>query len=86
MSTNCPRCGVLLNVNLIASDTPEQEVKWLIRHPGRAYRIECASFDEAMDEWFEGFNVPMKIVNGVPESFEDSYRRVKDYFKSKDRS
>lgn len=86
MSINCPRCGVLLNVNLIASDTSEQEVKWLIRHPGRDYRIECASFDEAMDRWFEGFNVPMKIVNGVPESFEDSYRRVKDYFKSRNRS
>lgn len=86
MSINCPRCGVLLNVNIVASDSSKQEVKWLIRRPGESYHVTCSSFEEAMDKWFEGFNIPTKVVNGVPESFEDSHKRVEGYFKSRNRS
>lgn len=83
MTINCPRCGVLLNVNISASDTSEQKIEWLIRHPGGGHYISCSSFDEAMDKWFEGFNIPTKVVNDVPEPFEDSNRRVTEYFKNR---
>lgn len=57
--------------------------KWIISHPGDGEPITCASFEEAMEKWFEGFNIPVLVVDGNTESFKVSYQRVQDYFESK---
>jgi hypothetical protein len=56
-------------------------IQWNIRHPGTGETIICESFDEAMDKWFEGFNIPFKITNGKCEMFEDANKRVEEYYK-----
>ena len=53
---------------------------WEIVHPGTLEKIRCTTFDEAMNEWFEGFNIPILVVDGVPEDFSKSYNRVVQYF------
>jgi len=55
---------------------------WKIRHPGNNNMVmTCKSFKEAMDKWFEGFNIPYKVVDGVKESHEESYVRVQEELK-----
>ena len=55
--------------------------EWIIRHPGTGEPEKCDTFEECMDKWFEGFNVPFLYTNGVRESFEDANKRVIEYFK-----
>ena len=38
------------------------------------------SFVEAMWKWFEGYNVPIKMVGGKREPFKSAYKRVKKYY------
>lgn len=38
---------------------------WEIQHPGTLEKVKCATFNEAMDKWFEGFNIPVLVVDGV---------------------
>lgn len=54
---------------------------WEIPHPGTLEKIKCATFKEAMDKWFEGFNIPMLVVDGVCEDFHKSYSRVRNDYK-----
>ena len=54
--------------------------RWLIGHPGTGEPLICNSFDEAMDKWFEGTNIPRKLIDGKPESFKTAYDRVKQYY------
>lgn len=54
-------------------------VVWVISHPGTGERIECSSFREAYEKWFEGFNPPRMARSGVTEPLEDSLKRVKEY-------
>jgi len=57
---------------------PASTEKWTIRHPGGMGKIDCDSFGEAM-KWYEGFNVPTRIVDGVAEDVEESIKRVEEY-------
>ncbi len=68
----CPHCG---------KDTDKPDlIMWMIRHPGNGSELYCETFEECMDKWFEGFNVPFKEVNGVREKIEDAMGRVSQYF------
>lgn len=55
--------------------------RWIIRRPGSGSLVECVSFEEAMDKWFEGFNIPHLEIDGNAEKFETAYARVEGYFK-----
>jgi hypothetical protein len=59
------------------------KVEWRISHPGTGEPLTCASFDEAMDKWFEGFNVPYLVVDCEVEDAFDSLERVKRYFRDR---
>lgn len=59
------------------TDAPEKQ--WKIRHPGTGEPLTCASFEEAMSKWFEGFNIPVLFTNETPEAFETANERVKKY-------
>ena len=62
--------------------TEQEEIhKWVIRHPGTGVPLTCNSFDECMDLWFEGFNIPFHHTNGIRESFDDANERVKEYYR-----
>lgn len=61
----------------------KKHIRWIISHPGTADLRECTSFEECMEEWFEGFNIPYKIENNVQEPFEQAHKRVSDYFAKK---
>ena len=58
---------------------PEQTV-WVIPCPASLAPVQCASFEEAMTKWFEGYNIPVLVTDGVAEPFEESCRRVTEYF------
>ena len=53
---------------------------WEIPHPGTLEKLKCATFNEAMDKWFEGFNIPVLVVDGVREDFSKACERVKRYY------
>lgn len=53
---------------------------WEIAHPGTGERLTCPTFAEAMDKWFEGFNIPVLVVGGVREDFQESIDRVTRYY------
>ncbi len=53
---------------------------WEIPHPGTLEKVKCATFNEAMDKWFEGFNIPVLVVDGVREDFSKACDRVKRYY------
>lgn len=55
---------------------------WEIPHPGTLEKLKCATFTEAMDKWFEGFNIPVLVVDGVREDFAKACDRVKCYYAS----
>lgn len=55
----------------------------MIRHPGRGIILECESFEQAMKDWFEGFNPPILVTNGEWEDAKASYRRVSMFFAGK---
>ena len=50
---------------------------WWILHPGTAVWTQCESFEQAMDKWFEGFNLPRLVKDGKMESIADATLRVK---------
>ena len=52
---------------------------WYIGHPGTAELLQVNSFDEAMNVWFEGFNLPFQVSGGVQEPFAVSYSRVQQH-------
>jgi len=52
---------------------------WEIPHPGTLEKITCTTFSEAMDKWFEGFNIPVLVVDGVYEDFSKACSRVDRY-------
>lgn len=55
--------------------------RFVIPHPGTGEWIKDLTFNEAMEKWFEGFNVPRMIMDdGEPEGFSVSCERVRDYF------
>lgn len=53
---------------------------WEIPHPGTLETLKCATFNEAMDKWFEGFNIPVLVVDGVREDFSKACDRIKRYY------
>lgn len=55
---------------------------WETPHPGNGKIIITSKFEEAMESWFEGFNLP-RYVNGAGErdDFETAYHRVKKYLR-----
>jgi hypothetical protein len=53
---------------------------WEIPHPGTLEKVKCATFQEAMDKWFEGFNIPVLVVDGVREDFSKACDRVTRYY------
>ena len=57
---------------------------WEIPHPGTLEKVKCATFSDAMDKWFEGFNVPVLVVDGVREEFPKSCDRVRRYYAAPD--
>jgi hypothetical protein len=62
-------------------NTPKDIGAWFeIPHPGTLEKIRCATFEEAMDKWFEGFNIPVLFVDGKPESFSAACKRVEKYY------
>jgi hypothetical protein len=52
---------------------------WEIPHPGTGEAVRCVTFAEAMEKWFEGFNIPILVVDGTKEDFETSCARVHHY-------
>lgn len=59
------------------------KVKWVIRHPSQNHDIECASFEECMDKYFEGYNLPYQILHGVRDTYNVAYARVTEWMKKK---
>jgi len=59
------------------------KIIWLIQHPGDGRFIEPESFEDAMKNWFEGFNIPIKITDGCFETFTESYERVQKWLEKK---
>lgn len=53
---------------------------WWIPHPGTLEWTRCDSFLDAMNRWFEGFNTPRRVVNGVMEDFHSAHERVSRYY------
>lgn len=72
----------------VASEPSEAPVRssdgfgawWEIPHPGTLEKVKCATFTEAMDKWFEGFNIPLLVVDGVREDFSKACDRVRRYY------
>ena len=62
-------------------DKSNPVVKWQIRHPGTGEPLIGETFEECMEKWFEGFNLPFQYTNGIREDFETANNRVNDYFK-----
>jgi hypothetical protein len=60
-----------------------KKLKWIIRHPGDNHIIECDAFEECMEKWFEGHNLPYLVINGKAENSNIAYQRVKNYLPSK---
>jgi len=58
------------------------EVKWIIPHPGTLEAIDVESFEVAMSKWYEGFNVPRMVLDGVVEDFSVSHARLMAYRKN----
>jgi hypothetical protein len=56
-----------------------KEGQFVISHSESGKPMVCDTFDEAMDEWFEGSNIPYKVVGGKLENFDIAYQRVKDW-------
>lgn len=56
------------------SSVDTNEYKWAIPHPGTGEWVYCESFEECMEKWFEGFNIPRKVY---AEPFSESLKRVK---------
>lgn len=40
-------------------------VEWYIKHPNKDKDIKVKSFKQAMSKYFEGYNVPVKTVDGI---------------------
>lgn len=53
---------------------------WEIPHPGTMEKVKCVTFHEAMDKWFEGFNIPVLVVDGVREDFKKACDRVTRFY------
>lgn len=60
------------------------KIVWVIRHPGGMGHLDCETFEEAMTKWFEGFNIPIKTLDGKPEAFDVSSARVGRYLAGKE--
>jgi len=58
-----------------------KRVEWHIVTPNNDSVVKCDSFREAMDKYFEGYNVPLLFIDGIQEHFSLSYERVKLYYK-----
>jgi len=61
-------------------------MKWIIPHPGTLEVMEIKTFEEGMDHWFEGFNLPRKVLFpigkiDVYEPFFISCFRVEQYLR-----
>jgi DNA-binding phage protein len=53
---------------------------WWIPHPGTLQWQKCESFEQAMDKWFEGFNLPRLVENGHMEDIEAANARVRRFY------
>lgn len=60
------------------NNQPQGEERWLIPHPGTGETVVCKSFTQAMYKYFEGFNIPRKVIL---EPMSESYLRVNEYMK-----
>lgn len=54
---------------------------WAIPHPGTGELQLCATFEECMKKWFEGYNIPRKVINGELENFQIAVERVRESYK-----
>lgn len=58
-----------------------KDIKFRIATPNLDGHRYYKTFEEAMD-LFEGYNPPVKIVDGVEEPFKDACNRVRKYYKN----
>ncbi len=58
-------------------------VTWRIQHPGTMQWVDCDSFEDGMARWFEGFNPPHKMLDGVDEGCDAAHARVKAHYAAK---
>ena len=49
---------------------------WWVPHPGTLAWIRTATFEEALDKWFEGFNLPRLVTGGQMEPLAKANERV----------
>jgi len=49
---------------------------WVIRHPGTGQLTNCKSFEECLT-WFEGYNLPYRVVDGKREDLALSIGRMR---------
>ena len=75
------RDGLILLGHALLTPKPRKGNQWFIPHPGTLNHVECTSFENAMQKWFEGFNVPYLMVDGQKEDFKVSIARVDAYLK-----
>jgi hypothetical protein len=75
------RDGLILWGHSLLTPKPKVGTQWFIPHPGTLQHVECTSFENAMQKWFEGFNIPSLSVDGKKEDFKDSIARVDAYLK-----
>lgn len=55
---------------------------WFV-HVGNNQIRTAASFLDAMDKWFEGYNPPFLVKDGNPEPFSYSWARVRHFYDTK---
>lgn len=56
---------------------------WWISSPGTLLPIQLKSFEEGMERYFEGFNPPYLVANGMVEPMQRSSARVSEYYQKK---
>jgi hypothetical protein len=72
----------LIALTLLLKRKPKQpKHQWCIQHPGDLNKIvPCDSFEQAMDKYFEGYNLPFLEIDGRREAFAVSNARVNAYY------
>lgn len=72
---------VLLDYGYV-ENKDKQVTHWVIPHPGTGKLLKFKTFRKTL-EYFEGHNIPRKVVNNKEELFKISINRMKKYLKEK---
>lgn len=84
---DCERHGALREFikdakRVLENIKPPVASHYAIPHPGTLEEIKCPTFEDAM-RFYEGFNIPVLVINGQREHFDNSRQRVSEYYQRK---